>query len=83
MTMRDEQERTIGSLTVRIDRLLCVGFEDCVVRAPSVFRLDGDGIACFTETAGPVDPGVLVEACRACPVDALTVTDADGNTLVP
>jgi ferredoxin len=81
--MRDELERTIGDLTVRIDRLVCVGFEDCVVRAPTVFRLDGDGIAIFTESAGPVDPDQLIEACRACPVDALTVIDSDGKTLVP
>jgi ferredoxin len=81
--MRDEQERPIGGLTVRIDRLVCVGFEDCVVRAPTVFRLDGEGIACFTETAGPIDPETLIDACRACPVDALTVIDGEGKTLVP
>lgn len=81
--MREEQERTIEGLTVRIDRLVCVGFEDCVVRAPTVFRLDGDGIACFTEAAGPIDREKLLDACRACPVDALTVIDGDGKTLVP
>lgn len=81
--MRDEQERTIDGLTVRIDRLVCVGFEDCVVRAPTVFRLDGEGVACFIDPTGPIERDALIEACRACPVDALTVIDAEGRTLVP
>jgi ferredoxin len=80
---RDDQERAIAGLSVRIDRLLCVGFEDCAVRAPTVFRLDGEGIACFTEAGGPIDADTLVGACRACPVDALTVIDAGGKMLAP
>jgi ferredoxin len=81
--MPDMEERTIGRLIVRIDRLLCVGFEDCVVCAPLVFRMDDDGIACFTETAGPIDEAHLIEACRICPVDALTATDPSGTQVAP
>ena len=81
--MANLEERTIGGLIVRIDRLLCVGFEDCVACAPRVFRMDDQGIACFTEDTGPIDPVELIEACRICPVDALSATDASGRQLAP
>jgi len=81
--MADSQERTIHGLTITIDRLVCVGFEDCVVRAPEVFRLDGGGIACFVDDGGTPDRDGLIEACRACPVDALLVIDAEGAQLAP
>jgi len=81
--MADSQERTIDGLTITIDRLVCVGFEDCVVRAPDVFRLDGGGIACFLDDATLPDRDRLIEACRACPVDALRVIDPGGAQLAP
>ena len=79
----DSEERTVAGLTVRIDRLICVGFETCCEAAPELFRLDGDGIATFAETLDGTTPERVMEACRACPVDALTVVDAAGATLVP
>ncbi len=80
--MSNCEERVVGTLKVRIDRTLCVGFGDCVERAPDTFRLDHEDIAVF------VDPGVtdrdrLVQACDDCPVDALMVWDEHGNQLVP
>jgi ferredoxin len=74
--------RTIGGLVVRIDETLCVGFGDCVAAAPGAFVLNGDGTVEFTGTitAGREE---LLEACRACPVDALSVVDAAGEILVP
>ena len=62
---------------------LCVGFGDCVTVAPDLFVLDDEGIAVFREPSGPVEREVLLEACRACPVDALTVQDEDGRQLAP
>ncbi len=81
--MADTQQRTIEDLTITIDRLVCVGFEDCVVLAPDVFRLDGEGIACFVDGGAAPDRERVIEACRACPVDALLVIDADGAQLAP
>jgi ferredoxin len=81
--MANIEERTIGDWVVRIDRLICVGFEDCVVCAPEVFRMDGEGIACFTDAKGPVDEARLIDACRACPVDAITINDAAGRPIAP
>lgn len=77
------EEREIGGLTVRIDRLLCVGFGDCIDEAPEAFEFDGEGIATFVEAAEATERERLLEACRACPVDALVVLDEEGEQLVP
>jgi len=72
-------ERKIGSLIVRIDRTLCVGFGDCVDENEPAFRLADDGIAVFCEPE-QVKREALIRACDACPVDALSyddVKDAD------
>lgn len=76
-------ERRVGSLTVRIDRNLCVGFGDCIDVAPAAFALDDEDVAVFLDTVDGVEREELMEACRACPVDALTVLDPDGRALVP
>jgi ferredoxin len=79
----DAEERRLGDIVVRIDRLLCVGFEDCIQEAVEVFELDGDGVAVFREGAGGADRDRVVAACEACPVDALTAFDLEGHQLVP
>lgn len=79
----DVVERKVGELTVRIDRLICVGFGDCIEESPRAFRFDDEGIATFTGEEGDEDPSVLLEACRACPVDAITVLGPDGEQLAP
>ncbi|MGH7572818.1 MAG: ferredoxin [Gemmatimonadota bacterium] len=81
--MTEGVERRIGGLTVRIDRLLCVGFADCVDEAPEAFALDEEGIAAFTCDPGSAPAERLLKACQACPVDALTVLDAEGRQIVP
>lgn len=78
----DGGARRIGDLRVRIDRTLCVGFGDCITTAPEGFELDADGIAVFTRPE-EVPRWRLLEACAACPVDALTVVDEDGHQLIP
>ncbi len=76
-------ERTVGDLTVRIDRLLCVGFGDCIDVAPDLFEFDDEGIVVFREPAPAIDRERLLEACDVCPVDALSVHDPAGQQLVP
>lgn len=75
-------ERLVHGLLVKIDRTLCVGFGDCVTEGASAFVLDEDGIAVF---AAPEEVlrDVLLRACESCPVDALTVLDEEGLTIVP
>jgi ferredoxin len=76
-------ERRIAGLTVRIDRLLCVGFGDCIDEAPESFALDEEGVVVFGADPDAVGRERIVRACAACPVDALTVLDGDGRQLAP
>lgn len=76
-------ERRVAGLTVRIDRLLCVGFGDCIGEAPESFELDDEGIVAFKGYPDSQERERLVRACAACPVDALTVLDEDGKQLAP
>ncbi len=75
-------ERTVGDLTVRVDRTLCVGFGDCVQEAPEAFRLDEEEVVVF-ESPEQVGCERLLRACEVCPVDAISVFDAGGKQLVP
>ena len=68
---------------VKIDRLICVGFETCVEVAPDLFQMDEEGIAIFTSDTNEVDKETVLEACKECPVDALVFLDASGNQLHP
>jgi ferredoxin len=78
----DTDERQVGELRVQIDRSLCVGFGDCVKAAPEAFGLDSETLAVFVAPES-VSRERLLEACGACPVDAITVWDAQGRQLVP
>jgi ferredoxin len=78
----DDLERTIGDLTIRVDRDLCVGFGHCLEEAVDAFDLGDDGIVRFAhpERASRDD---LLAACQVCPVEALVALDADGEQIVP
>ncbi len=80
--MRSIDTRTVGDLTLRIDRTLCVGFGDCVDAAPEAFELDGENVAAFRRPEDAARERLLA-ACRACPVDALVVLDVRGQQIVP
>ena len=79
----DIEERQVAGLMVKIDRLICVGFETCVEVAPDLFQMDEEGNAIFTSDTNEVDKETVLEACKECPVDALVVLDASGNQLHP
>lgn len=79
----DIEERQVAGLMVKIDGLICVGFETCVEVAPDLFQMDEEGIAIFTSDTNEVDKETVLEACKECPVDALVVLDASGNQLHP
>lgn len=81
--MSDFEERRVGRWTVRIDRLICVGFGDCLDEGSDWFELDEEGIATF-RAGHPEAPGdAFLDACRSCPVDAISVHDGDGTQLAP
>lgn len=81
--MADSVERTFGDLVVRVDRLLCVGFGDCIEVAPDVWEFDDEGIVAFREPPAEIPRDRLITSCDICPVDALSVHDAAGVQLVP
>lgn len=81
--MPDIVEHKIGDLTIRIDRLLCVGFGDCIEVAPEAWEFDEEGIVRLRDTAALVERDRLIQSCEICPVDALSVLDVEGNQLVP
>jgi len=59
---------------IAIDTSLCSGFGACVDLAPELFRLEAGGVAA-TVRAETDDPAAL-EACDACPMGAIVVTEA-------
>lgn len=75
-------EQTVTGLTVRIDRLLCVGFGDCIDVAPELWEFDDEGIVTFREPIPDIQRERLVTSCEVCPVDALSVHE-DGERIVP
>jgi ferredoxin len=81
--MADFVERKFDDVTVRIDRDSCIANESCMSIAPELFGLDDDQICVFKDPVAKPDRAKLIEACRVCPVDALTVLDASGNEIVP
>jgi ferredoxin len=81
--MDDFLERKIGDLTIRIDRTKCMSTSNCMKVAPDVFEFDDEKICAFKASSGEIERERLIEACGVCPVDALTVIDAEGRQLVP
>jgi ferredoxin len=79
----DVDERRLAGLTVRVDRLLCVGFGDCIDVAPELWTFDDQGIVVFLDPLPDIEPNRIIASCDSCPVDALTVHDEDGHQLVP
>lgn len=81
--MSDPAERRVAGLTVRVDRLLCVGFGDCIEVAPDLWEFDDEGIVVFIDPLPDIERERLIASCDICPVDALTVHDDDGTQLAP
>ena len=80
--MTAETEREVAGLRIVIDRDLCVGFGDCLTEAPGAFRLDDEGVAVFADPEA-IERWRLLDACAACPVDAISVFDDTGAQIVP
>lgn len=81
--MDEIQRQEIDGHVVLIDRLICVGFEDCVAAARDTFEMDVEGVAVFKEGSAATDRAVVMKAARACPVDAIVVLGPDGKQLHP
>ena len=73
-----------NSLTLRvyIDRERCIGSENCVASAPSVFRLDSEGKAVLLDSS-TVDVESLLLVAEICPTEAIILEDGAGNQIFP
>ena len=69
-------------MKVRVDRERCRGLGNCVVLAPTVFRLDETNKAVVAGTAS-VDDERLFEAAESCPENAIVLEDDDGRQVYP
>lgn len=79
--MTDIVERRVGDLVVRLDRLLCVGFGDCIEAAPDLWEFDAEGIVAFRDPLPAADAERVIRSCELCPVDALSVVDSCGRPI--
>ena len=69
-------------MKVRVDRDLCRGLGNCVVLAPTVFRLDEANKAVVTDP-NSVDEGRLFEAAESCSENAIILEDDEGRQIYP
>jgi ferredoxin len=75
--------RKIRTLTMRIDRALCIGAATCVAIAPKAWTLDDEAKAIILDTAQEETDAVLLEAAKGCPVMAIFLTDETGKQIFP
>jgi len=59
---------------IKINRSLCTGYAECVGLAPEVFQLGPDNVSVVVDPDGG-DEEMILDAARACPVDAITLFD--------
>ena len=69
-------------MKVRVDRDLCRGLGNCVVLAPTVFRLDGANKAVVLENQS-VEDSLLFAAAESCTENAIILEDNEGRQLYP
>lgn len=70
------------ALTITVDEDECIGCGDCAEQAPNTFEVNDDNVARVINPAGD-DEETVVEAAKACPVEAVIVTNAAGEQLAP
>jgi ferredoxin len=68
------------SLSIEINRDVCMGSGNCSFWAPGVFDLDDDGVAVVTDPEGETDDKIVL-AAQGCPTQAITVS-RDGEKIV-
>ncbi len=73
----------IRSLTVKVDRDLCIGAATCSAIASKTFALDEHGKAIIIETAGADEDAKIIEAAQSCPVLAILIENEKGEKIYP
>lgn len=67
---------------ISVNRELCASNAECVSLAPDVFELDDEDLCVVLDPEGAKDQRIL-DAARACPVDAITLIASDGERIWP
>jgi ferredoxin len=75
--------RKIRTLTMRIDRNLCIGAATCIAIAPKAWALDDEAKAIILDSASEESDQTLLEAAKGCPVAAIFITDDTGKQIFP
>lgn len=75
--------RKVRTLTMKIDRTLCIGAATCVALAPKAWALDNEAKAIILDTAEDEADDTLLDAAKSCPVAAITILDEHGKQLFP
>lgn len=70
------------SYRIVVDRNKCQGIGACVGTAPDVFELDSEGKAVIINPDGSDDDTILA-AAEACPLEAITIYDEQGERIFP
>jgi len=65
-----------------VNRETCIGAASCVGVAPDVFQLDDEFKSTVVDSEG-ADEDTVRQAAEACPVQAISLLDDDGNQVYP
>lgn len=75
--------RKVGSLTITVDRNLCIGAASCIAVAPKTYTLDSEAKAIILDTAVEEAPETIIDSAKACPVAAIIIHDETGQQIYP
>lgn len=79
---KNSSGKTKKGYTLDVDRDLCVTLAVCLGIAPEVYELDAEGKAVIKDADG-TDIKTILEACKGCPVNALTLHHPNGKRIWP
>lgn len=70
------------ALKITVDEDECIGCGECAETAPNTYEVNDDNIAEVKDAAGDEEE-TIIEAAKACPVEAITVVNDQGEQLAP
>lgn len=81
---REEQAVEESTMRCKVDREECIGDGSCEDIAPDYFQLDDEDLArAIKNPVAEEDEDLVREAAEACPVEAISLEDEEGNRIYP
>ena len=72
------------TVTVQVDRDLCIGAATCVAVSPKLFALDNEAKAILLDSGNNQESfQTIMDAAKSCPVAAIMISDESGNKVYP